>query len=77
MSGSYCPKDLKPCPDDVCRGSGSCLEIDAPLLKKCPRCGALFDDEVLFCECPPDDWIPDDDDDDDGQASTAPASEGP
>ena len=46
-----CPKDLKPCVDDLCRGSGCVLTGEA-LYEKCHGCGALVsEDDHDDCIC--------------------------
>jgi hypothetical protein len=58
---AICPKDLKPCIDDLCYGSG-CLRLDGePMLERCPGgCGALVpidgSDPDDACECEPSEW---------------------
>lgn len=47
--GSLCPKDLKPCMDDICRGAG-CLETGEDLLERCPQCKQVYDYEGCDCE---------------------------
>lgn len=49
-----CPKDLRPCIDDLCYGGG-CIEMDgAPMYYKC-SCGQLVsDDDMDNCLCEPD-----------------------
>ena len=56
-----CPKDGKPCCDDLCYGGG-CLELEgAPMLYRCPGCGVLISDEDdLDCTCEPYDYWEDD-----------------
>lgn len=52
-----CPKTLHPCIDDLCYGGG-CLELGgAPMLSKCPGCGALISDEDdMNCTCE-EEWV--------------------
>lgn len=52
-----CPKDMKPCCDDICRGGG-CLQYGGtvPGLTTCGGCGQLVPidgspDDVFECEC--------------------------
>lgn len=46
---SICPKDYKPCCDDLCYGSG-CLAMNGyPMLTCCPVCNGLVDDENPDC----------------------------
>ena len=46
---SVCPKDGKPCCDDLCYGGG-CLQMgDYPMLRICDFCRGLIDDEVPDC----------------------------
>lgn len=48
----YCPKDMQPCIDDLCYGSG-CIQMDgAPLYENCMGCGQLISDEDDWnCTC--------------------------
>ena len=50
----YCPKDLKPCIDDLCHGGG-CIECEGEALYyKCDGCGKLVsEDDNEMCECDP------------------------
>ena len=49
-----CPKDLKPCMDDLCRGGGGCFYTGEALYRKC-ECGAYVSDEDdMDCTCEPD-----------------------
>lgn len=43
-----CPKDGKPCCDDLCYGGG-CLYGGGPNFPLCPACGSTVDD---LGECP-------------------------
>lgn len=44
-----CPKDMKPCCDDLCHGGG-CLEMEGyPMLGVCDFCGGVIDDEIPDC----------------------------
>ena len=44
-----CPKDLKPCCDDLCYGGG-CIEMDGyPMLTVCYKCGGAIDKEIPEC----------------------------
>jgi len=47
-----CPKDLKPCIDDLCYGGG-CIRMDgAPMYSRCDGCGALIsEDDHEDCTC--------------------------
>ena len=48
-----CPKDMKPCPDDLCRGSGYCLQSvygHAELLELCAVCRKPYG-ELVDCDC--------------------------
>ena len=49
-----CPKDMRPCCDDLCYGGG-CLAMDgAPMLYRCDGCGAwISDDDMIDCQCEP------------------------
>lgn len=53
----YCPKDMKPCIDDLCHGGG-CLEMEgAPMYYRCNGCGKLVsEDDTDLCECEPEDY---------------------
>lgn len=59
---SICPKDLRPCCDDLCY-SGGCIQMDGyPMLQQCHVCGGLVDEEnpdLATCKC---DWGDDYDD---------------
>lgn len=47
----YCPKDLRPCCDDLCYGGG-CFAGAGPMLTKCQGCGAFISDEdSTDCTC--------------------------
>lgn len=58
-----CPKDMKPCIDDLCRGCGECIRTRTPMMELCPGCGqptelgggGIND----FCTCPPDEPLDD------------------
>lgn len=60
---AICPKDGKPCIDDLCYG-GSCLQMPgiAPQVP-CEGCGALIgidgDDDLGDCTCGMDDYYDD------------------
>jgi hypothetical protein len=44
-----CPRDGKPCCDDLCYGGG-CLRMDGyPMLSVCTFCGGLIDNEIHEC----------------------------
>lgn len=47
-----CPKDMKPCCDDLCYGGG-CIDMGgAAMYKRCYGCGALVsDDDMEECTC--------------------------
>lgn len=49
-----CPKDRRPCIDDLCRGGG-CIELGgAELLEQCQICGGTIDPESPLdstCSC--------------------------
>ena len=66
----YCPKDLKPCIDDLCYG-GSCLLLPGECpLTKCDGCNQLIAIDGSFsdwCECEDewDGWCEDEWEDDD------------
>jgi len=51
--GTHCPVDLRACPDDLCRGSDSCMRSGFPLLERCGGCLQLTSAEIDFCECDP------------------------
>ena len=55
-----CPKDLKPCCDDLCHGGG-CLQMDGePMWHTCSGCGQpVSDSDDLLCRCDPDDYYDD------------------
>ena len=58
-----CPKDNKPCCDDICYGSG-CVQMDGyPMLKICDICHGTIDSEIPdcgTCTCDADDEFYDD-----------------
>ena len=46
-----CPKDFKPCCDDLCYGGG-CLITGEAMYERCGGCGALVsDDDHENCTC--------------------------
>ena len=49
-----CPKDYRPCCDDLCRGGG-CLRMGGyPMLVVCHKCKGFIDDEndqLSSCVC--------------------------
>ena len=49
-----CPKDMKPCIDDLCYGGG-CIECDgAPMYHLCDGCGQpISDEDFESCTCEP------------------------
>lgn len=56
---SICPKDLKPCPDDLCRGSGICAASQGTqeLLEQCAVCRQPYcRDRHIDCACERDDY---------------------
>ncbi len=61
--GTICPKDFKPCIDDMCRGSDMCALGGGELISKCTACGGLQCDFFDNCTCDP--WYQDDEDYDD------------
>lgn len=64
-----CPKDMKPCCDDLCYG-GACILTGLAMYRRCFGCGALVsDDDHDSCTCEPDY-------DDDEPAVTPPAPGG-
>lgn len=49
---TICPKDSKPCIDDICRGSGICGMTGLEMWDQCDRCHALYSYEFgVECEC--------------------------
>jgi hypothetical protein len=47
-----CPKDFKPCIDDLCYGGGCIRMPGYPMIRRCEYCGQLVDDEGdLECDC--------------------------
>lgn len=38
---AYCPKDGRPCMDDLCYGGGCLLLQGEPMLDRCEECGEL------------------------------------
>lgn len=59
-----CPKDFKPCIDDVCYGAG-CMRMGGyPMYTQCNGCGqpvAMDGSDDDFCTCEPDDDYYEDD----------------
>lgn len=50
-----CPKDMQPCIDDLCRGSGCLKMTGIPMYERCWACGQLVAaDGSDDCECDPD-----------------------
>ena len=51
-----CPKDMKPCIDDLCYGGG-CIEMNgAPMYYRC-ACGQLVSDgDMDNCLCEPEEY---------------------
>lgn len=50
-----CPVDMKPCIDDLCRGSG-CLLGGGDMWEVCDFCHQPFSLEAgIECDCPPGD----------------------
>lgn len=39
---TICPKDGKPCIDDVCRGCGICAITGTELWDQCPHCHGVY-----------------------------------
>jgi hypothetical protein len=58
MNPYLCPKDLRPCCDDLCRGGG-CLITGEELYYFCTGCKhPISDEDQGNCICEPDeDWI--------------------
>lgn len=53
---SICPKDMRECPDDVCRGTGTCAQSGAELMERCAVCGHVYSrDYDIECACESDD----------------------
>ncbi len=53
---TICPKDFRPCPDDLCRGSGVCLENGYELLEMCAICRKAYSRDLdIECACDFDD----------------------
>ncbi len=53
-----CPHDFKACPDDLCRGSGTCAVNGRDLLERCASCGQVYSrDYNIDCACDSDDQI--------------------
>ena len=58
-----CPKDFKPCCDDLCYGGGCILMDGAAMYEECPGCGKLIsENDHDNCICEPDDYDYSDDD---------------
>lgn len=44
-----CPKDYKPCCDDLCHGGG-CMQMNGyEMLRVCDVCKGIIDEEILEC----------------------------
>jgi len=68
---SICPKDFKSCPDDLCRGSGTCMRTGSELLELCAVCHHVYSPEYdIDCACEPDDEYREDDPFEDEKAGT-------
>lgn len=48
-----CPKDLKPCCDDLCRGSGCLRLCGVEMVELCKGCGHPEDPYFGLCTCDP------------------------
>ena len=58
-----CPKDFKPCCDDLCHGGGCLMMEGMAMYHECEGCGALIsDDDHDECSCEPDYYDYSDDD---------------
>jgi hypothetical protein len=68
VMASICPKDMKHCLDDCCRGSGICGATGRELLEWCAVCSQPYDD-FIDCDCG-DAW-----DDYDGEGDETDATE--
>ena len=44
-----CPKDFKPCCDDLC-GGGRCLRTGHDTLERCHACGQIYSADI-DCDC--------------------------
>lgn len=63
---SICPRDYKVCIDDLCRGSGTCLNGNY-MLERCCKCGEIYDFDLgLPCSCDSEPGYYDDDEEDGG-----------
>lgn len=55
------PLTLKPCIDDLCRGSLECFKCHESMVEKCDGCGQYValngQSDVFQCECEPDDGM--------------------
>ena len=54
---ALCPKDFKPCCDDVCYGAGCILMGGMPMYQRCQGCGeyvAIDGSDNDDCVCEPD-----------------------
>jgi len=57
---SFCPADLKPCIDDLCRSGARCFKTGDEMLGPCPGCRRLIatdGSDTENCDCEPDDDI--------------------
>lgn len=49
---TICPKDGRPCPDDLCVGSGTCLQTGGITFDQCARCHMTYSQEYgVECAC--------------------------
>lgn len=44
-----CPKDYKPCCDDLCHGSGCLRDNGYPMLQECDVCHGIIDEGQPDC----------------------------
>lgn len=49
--GPVCPKDLRGCCDDICRGAGCIRLLGEPMIYWCKKCGEYSDSYWFQCEC--------------------------
>ena len=52
---SHCPSDGKPCCDDLCH-AGGCMKTGVSMLRACPECKNLVNDDELICACDDDEY---------------------
>ena len=54
---AFCPMNMKPCIDDLCRASLTCFDCQESMMVECDGCGKLVaadGSDSDLCECEPD-----------------------